>query len=236
MKPTQELIWALRRAAVRILDPGEGYEWCDPDSCNCGLLVREILGMSRQELQDCRRASGEQFRTCWTVMSLHCNATGLPMTTVFETLREVGFERDDFERIELCLDGSGLNHTWDRRFKEPRYVSNYFNQLADKLEKDLPTGKCSSGTIQSRPYPARTVKVKESAAQHTNKEGVAGTRTDCEREGVATTSPMASGITFPPPATGTSVEAVEQREAGAAPQRAARTARLPGVGSISVAG
>jgi hypothetical protein len=60
---------------------------------------------------------------------------------------------------------------------------------------NLPMAQCSRGTIQSRPYPARTLKVMESAGQH-NANGGAEPRTDCEREGVATTSHMASGIIF----------------------------------------
>ena len=57
----------------------------------------------------------------------------------------------------------------------------------------LPTAQCSRGIIQSRPFPARTLKVMESAGQH-NAKGGAGPRTDCERVGVATTSQTASGI------------------------------------------
>jgi hypothetical protein len=52
----------------------------------------------------------------------------------------------------------------------------------------LPTAKCSRGIIQSRPFPARTLKVMESAGQHTRSDGPRRTANDCEREGVATKS------------------------------------------------
>lgn len=60
----------------------------------------------------------------------------------------------------------------------------------------LPMAQCSRGTIQSRPYPARTLKVMESAGQHTKPER-RQTANDYEREGVVTTSRKASDIISP---------------------------------------
>lgn len=57
----------------------------------------------------------------------------------------------------------------------------------------LPMAQGSRGTIQSRPYPARTLKVMESAGHHT-KTARRQTANDYEREGVVTTSRTASGF------------------------------------------
>lgn len=59
----------------------------------------------------------------------------------------------------------------------------------------LPMAQCSRGIIQSRPFPARTPKVMASAGQM-HQTARRQTANDYEREGVVTTSLMASGINF----------------------------------------
>lgn len=148
MKPTKELIWALRRAAARILDPAEDYDWNIPDKCNCGLLVRELCGLSENQLTATRAGSGV---SCWAMEAptKYCSTTHRPLSEVFDVLKEAGFEAEDFALIEFC----GQKYDEDsyfvegRDYQNPLFVSAWFKQLADKLEQQL------TGTITTRDEP-----------------------------------------------------------------------------------
>jgi len=130
MRATPELIFALRRAAVRILDPAEDYDWMSTTKCNCGLLVREICGLNEEQLLDIQIRSYTEG--CWTTNAERCKETGLPITYVIETLRDIGLTPDDFNYIEHC------NNAISAEFKNARFVSNFFLNLANELESQLP--------------------------------------------------------------------------------------------------
>lgn len=137
MKASKELVWALRRAAKRILDPAEGYTWTDVTRCNCGLLVREIMGYSAEEMYD-KFASSNNSKGTWTTAApFLCNATGLPFEEVWNTLKELGFEEEDFELIEWA--GGGKYNCFSHiEYDSATYVSEFFLQLANELEAQLP--------------------------------------------------------------------------------------------------
>lgn len=104
-------------------------------------------------------------------------------------------------RVYQSLEKPTLQHL---RFSGSCYPScvsegQVANQKGEKdLSVTLPMAQGSRGTIQNRPYPARTLKVMESAGQHTKPER-RQTANDYEREGVVTTSPTASGTISPQP-------------------------------------
>jgi hypothetical protein len=147
MKPTPELVFALRRAAARIIDPKENYSWFEPSRCNCGLLVREICGLSEDELTK-ERCSPEGHISVWSRIREDefdkCSSTGLSMTFIWETLKSVGFEFKDFLLIEKCnlKEGEKMKFRTDFTpyilYTEKDFVHDFFLELANELESQLP--------------------------------------------------------------------------------------------------
>ena len=115
-----------------------------PEQCNCGLLAQVLFDLKGAESS---KRSLSSLGGSWTCVArqmecnqtgLRCNQTGLAIIRVFKSLMEVGLELSDFHEIEY-MGGCG-------RHKEPDYVADQFDIMADKLEqqrKDNETNKAS---------------------------------------------------------------------------------------------
>ena len=130
MKPTKQLIRALRETAQLIRTQPERYDWARGSRCNCGLLAQNLMGISESVLFHSMSWS------CWTfgAIQYHCSNTGLPMNDIFKALHEAGLEQGDYDRIE---------HLGGNRYdmENPSAVAAWMDREADKLERLRATAK-----------------------------------------------------------------------------------------------
>lgn len=136
MKPTKQLIKALRETAARLRRADSGYLWSSGSRCNCGLLACSILGVEPDELRNKHGAIG-----AWTLKAeLYdvlgtCSVSHLPWQQMFNILTDAGLEVDDFKKIEK-LEGARRG-----KYLNPLYVARYFDAQADILEQRRANGE-----------------------------------------------------------------------------------------------
>lgn len=116
MKPSFQLISALRRAADKIEAPDSGYAWICSERCNCGLLAQE-LGLDPAVLSTIGSWGSAIERG-------YCDVLKRPLTQVFAVLRAAGLGDDDLVALEDC------GTTCDK-------VAQYLNAQASLLEEQL---------------------------------------------------------------------------------------------------
>ena len=131
MKPNQTLIKALNSAAVRI-ERRKGYEWDVMATCNCGILIQELLGMNEAELNH-YYGTDEIIQSSWSEYASDgfCSTTGLPIEPIFRKLVEFGLERQDFAEIEYLGDRD------NQAYQNPNVVSGWLQGKAVVLEQQL---------------------------------------------------------------------------------------------------
>lgn len=155
MKPTIQLINALRKAADRIEHDPSSYNWFHSESCNCGVLARELLGRPCVIFNNTWRSfANDQAK---------CAATGLPLHEVFAALTATGLEKRDFADLEFLGSREvasrigvrvfNMGDDWfaieGEAFKNPAVVARYFRAQADILEEQLGEQFESRPLIQS---------------------------------------------------------------------------------------
>ena len=130
------LINALRQTSER-LSKGEKYEWGHMGRCNCGHLVQTITSMSAREIVE----AVEHELNEWTEHAReYCESTNSKAESIFRELREVGFDYDDFVKLEYLSDKRVL----DRIGEPPVFLSKnnvddvilYMETMADLLEEE----------------------------------------------------------------------------------------------------
>ncbi len=142
MKTNRLLIDAFRRAAIRILNPSDDYQynWCRSASCNCGILARELIGATEGQVWRLGWDSNDEIggsglgtwdRGPWAFRDFHgwCPQTGLPMTTVTKLLSKYGIEKGDMADLEQLYGDPG--------FSDGPTVAAKFVEIADRLEREL---------------------------------------------------------------------------------------------------
>jgi len=159
MKPTIKMIAALRKAAKMVLDPECGYEWQNTMSCNCGILLQALGDNPKKYVMNDRitdriydlppnRKHGKRY-IGWSALEgglldlkNHCSVTGLPVPELFKKLERHGFELDKYDLELIETAGKGYDHIAQTSgsiacsYANPTSVSKFFNELADKLEKE----------------------------------------------------------------------------------------------------
>ena len=129
------LIKALHETARR-LSNGDKYEWGHMGRCNCGHLVQTITRMSDRDIVE----AVENEMNEWTEHAReYCETTRSKAGSIFQELRDVGFDYDDFIKLEYLSDKSVLN----RLGEPPVYLSKnnvddvilYMETMADMLEE-----------------------------------------------------------------------------------------------------
>ncbi len=125
MKPTKQLILALRETANQLLTKPEIYDWYYNDSCNCGLLAKNLLHINETEFKNILKIENISL---WSnsAKNSFCPKTGLPFTEIFKLLYEAGLEKEDFRKIEFIEGGS---------YKNLIQVAEWMNKKADELEE-----------------------------------------------------------------------------------------------------
>lgn len=125
MKPSKTLELALLNVAEKLETDSTRYNWYFADSCVCGLLAQELLGIEPGELIYKIQHETQGF-SGWGSNSRAdiCQATGLPLSDLFQELLEHGLEQKDFGRLELLRSEEKLDH------HNPLHVATFFRQLA----------------------------------------------------------------------------------------------------------
>lgn len=145
-RPTAKLASAFRDAAKRIEDPNGEYDWTKSNTCNCGILAREItrcddvyaLGFGRPKYEFI-----DSTHCVWSVKGLACSQTGMEIPEVFSALSSVGINIKSLVDIESCQNISVLTRigasTWDGLSERanPSFVARYFRAWADMIDEQL---------------------------------------------------------------------------------------------------
>lgn len=143
----KNLIEALRYTADGIENGKLEYDWFSPDKCNCGLVMREILG-----------GIGQTVGTWGTAAMNDYKSTGLPMRQIFKELHMAGLDVMAICELEWCgneevLRSMGEAHKSYRHFGSSRgfhlsgtcednkqnnasFVTRYMRAWADILEEE----------------------------------------------------------------------------------------------------
>lgn len=125
MKATKRLILGLRETAAQLRGKESGYNWCESEHCNCGMLAKN-LGLPSAPLKAMQTSS-------WSAMAgqndYYCHSAGRSMTEVFDFLLAAGLERTDFFAVEW-LDGNDRSDYCD-----PLAVAAWMDAKADELER-----------------------------------------------------------------------------------------------------
>lgn len=148
MKPSIQLIEALRRAATRIEDPNGGYAWEDPVRCNCGIVAQELLSTSQDHLEEIINRAD----MCVWSESV-CATTGRPTAIITRELVDAGLSVLDIiglenlscaeirERAGLRCNNPAFNtatsHTCYDDYDHAETVVAYLRAWADILEEEL---------------------------------------------------------------------------------------------------
>lgn len=139
MRPSRLLIDALRQTADDIANQGKRYAWHERESCNCGILAQNLLGLKPHELKveiACSLMRGEGFGATpcdtWSEMSRICPETGLPVADIISTLMTYGLDQGDFNRIEY------LGGDVTKPFSHAPSVVDWLRLQATQLESQLP--------------------------------------------------------------------------------------------------
>lgn len=128
MIPNQTLINAFRAVANEIEKSDSEWNWGYPDSCNCGLLARE-LGVEREDINIEVLSDWSKYFDKKTKIEKVCLKTRLPITKVFGTLRKYGITNEDIKELEYV----GMNVEGSHS----QAVINYCLNKANELEQQL---------------------------------------------------------------------------------------------------
>lgn len=136
MKPSFQLISALRRAADHIEQSPLDYEWCDAQRCNCGQVAQQLVGL--EALGNLMYGHGETGTWRERAFNGYCQVTGEPVWQVIKALAAFGFERHDFEDIEFLRGNVVVQRVGYTLVKDdPKHVVLYLRAQADLLEEQL---------------------------------------------------------------------------------------------------
>ena len=140
MIPSPLLIAALRKTADDIAKGNKKYAWHERESCNCGVLAQNLLGIEPHKLKveiACSLMRGEGFGSTpsdtWSEMARICPETGLPVADIVTTLMGYGLEAQDFAALEY-LEGNVT-----KPFSDKNAVATWLREKATELESQLPT-------------------------------------------------------------------------------------------------
>lgn len=121
MKPNKELISALRNVAHKVSNDQLKWHWSKNESCNCGLLARE-LGISAEYIRQLQIGT-------WRILdeNYKIGLLDLEMKEVMDILLKKGIEPGDLDYLEneIILGDNSKD------------LSDFFLELADRLETRL---------------------------------------------------------------------------------------------------
>lgn len=147
MKPSKELIEALRSVANDIEGNACYYSWSNSAQCNCGLLAQKLL--KDDKIPNLNLYMDLRCVGLWTGAAHRyekCEQTGLPIPEILKALKKHGLDWEDFGMIEnLSMDGDYVTAPNPARNVRPNVIK-FFRDLADKLEAELKAAELTKPT------------------------------------------------------------------------------------------
>ena len=138
-KPSLALIKTIRTAALK-LEASTNYQWGHMGACNCGYLVQEVTGLTKEEIH--KRAM-MRYGDWSEQLNDYCPRSGLPMDDTIYSLISFGFGSDDLRNLERLSDQQILltlpPSARTLHFNMKDDVIKYFKAWADMLEDQLVT-------------------------------------------------------------------------------------------------
>ena len=136
-QPSQELIFALRKTALR-LRSGASYHWGHLGSCNCGHLAQTLTRKTKAEIH---AEALERVGDWGDVSAEYCETSGLPIDDIIGAMLKVGLNLNDIEYLENLSDRKVLAcfPVAERNLKhnDRDDVIRYLGVWADLLESQL---------------------------------------------------------------------------------------------------
>lgn len=133
----------LRKAASRIEENFRNYYWADSHSCNCGFVAQVVNNLSQDELCKVLRQEEKQgrHRGVWGKSLEVCEATGLAISTIVQSLYDAGFSGDEIEEFERLSDESireelMLRLVYYVSYSDRESVIEYFRVKAEHYEAE----------------------------------------------------------------------------------------------------
>lgn len=98
----------LRKAASRIEKNLDNYYWGNAHSCNCGFVAQVVNNLSQDKLLEVLLKEERQgwHRGAWGESLEVCEATGLAISAIVQSLYDAGFSGDEIEEFERLSDKS----------------------------------------------------------------------------------------------------------------------------------
>lgn len=161
MKSSIKLAEALERTAERV-EKDRDYDWSYPQSCNCGILAQELLGVNQEDLKTIIHGDANLVGS-WSLSAedvMKCAVTGAPLVGVFRALKECGIDLDDFWWLEEGDKVFDHHNDTTNRMK----TANLFRSKAAEMREDLKdqqnnkpqlVATCPPMTIPFRPLDER---------------------------------------------------------------------------------
>ena len=143
-------IEALKKTIYNLENDVYEYNWSESNSCNCGILARSISG-TREGIDGYYNSPdvGDMCIPPWTRRSI-CLKTGLPLSGIWKTLKDIGFTHDEIANLESLSDkkiadktgmefnifkhSTGFSVSPHR--SEKRYVISYLKAWVEILEEE----------------------------------------------------------------------------------------------------
>ena len=143
-QPSQELIFALRKTALR-LRSGAPYHWGHLGSCNCGHLAQTLTRKTKAEIH---AEALERVGDWGDVSKEYCETSGLPIDDIIGAMLKVGMNLNDIEYLEnlsdrkvlACLPRAERNLKHNNRDDVIRYLSVWADFLESQLLGPPPGG------------------------------------------------------------------------------------------------
>lgn len=135
-----KLITALRTAATAIKNGSFRYNWYDVTTCNCGVVIGCLLGLSPKSL-DIRLVQNGLARAngTWSERASEmCPIIGIPEVEIFRTLYSMGLTATEIHHLEYLSDPEirarmPLRHRMIRMKKNESQLACYLRAWADLL-------------------------------------------------------------------------------------------------------
>jgi len=140
-KPSLELIDALKKAAKRIAEDKESYNWKAIGACNCGSLVQAVTNYSAKEISN----FGIKKHGDWQSISLlYDKESGYEIDNIITGLINMGLELQDFTYLEnlscpnvLSFIGENTVLKRDDPDDAVLYLTNWAKMLEEELVENI---------------------------------------------------------------------------------------------------
>lgn len=129
------LLGALKQAVVALEKDYIFYDWNKPHSCNCGLVIQALTGLTSGNVSSLFSAAKidaflkPEDRKSWRdVCQVSCSITGEPIRRVFKKLKDLGMRPEDIVHLEF-LSNKAILELSDIDVSTKEYYSNKKNLI-----------------------------------------------------------------------------------------------------------